>query len=112
VRNNLDAGELEPGWVITLATDDETIVGTIFLGVRPDERTAELACLLDPAHWRHGYALEAARAVIDHAFATYEVDRITAGADPGNAASIRGMERLGFTRDRTDGDRVVYGLQR
>src|SRR5689334_8403979 len=96
VRNNLDAGDLEPGWVITLASDEATVVGTIFLGVRPDERAAELACLLDPAHWHHGYALEAARAVIEHAFATFDIDRITARADPGNAASIRAMERLGF----------------
>jgi [ribosomal protein S5]-alanine N-acetyltransferase len=114
VRNNLHAGDHEPGWVITLddARDGETIVGTIFLGVRPDERAAELACLLDPAHWHNGYALEAARAVIDHAFAALDVDTVTARADPSNAASIRAMERLGFVAEPTDRDEVVYRLSR
>ncbi|WP_326658899.1 GNAT family N-acetyltransferase [Streptomyces sp. NBC_00385] len=47
----------------------------------------------------HGYATEAARAVLDAAAATGR-ERIGATVDAGNAASFRVLEKLGFVRDR------------
>jgi RimJ/RimL family protein N-acetyltransferase len=44
-----------------------------------------------------GYATEAGAAVLQFAFTTLVLPTITAGANPGNLASIRVLERLGFT---------------
>lgn len=53
-------------------------------------------------HWGHGYATEAARAVVDWGFNTLELKRITAMIHAGNKASIAVAERLGFTARRED----------
>lgn len=45
----------------------------------------------------HGYATEAARAVLAHARADLRLGRIDAVVTADNAASIRVLERLGFT---------------
>ena len=53
-------------------------------------------------HWGKGYALEAARAVLDDGFARLHFDEIVAITVPGNRRSWDVMERLGMTRDPTD----------
>jgi ribosomal-protein-alanine N-acetyltransferase len=50
-----------------------------------------------PQYWSMGYAFEAASAVIDDARARLGVTTLLAIANPDNAASIRLLERLGFT---------------
>lgn len=54
--------------------------------------------ILHPDVWGQGLASEAVSAVIDHVFATRDVETLTADVDPHNAASIRLLERLGFIR--------------
>jgi RimJ/RimL family protein N-acetyltransferase len=49
------------------------------------------------AHWGHGYATEAARALLHYGFTTLERDTIYAVVNPANAASIRVTQRLGMT---------------
>jgi ribosomal-protein-alanine N-acetyltransferase len=49
-------------------------------------------------HWNRGYATEALQAFIDLVFEGNEVKEIHADIDPRNAASLRLLERLGFTR--------------
>ncbi|WP_322785041.1 GNAT family N-acetyltransferase, partial [Streptomyces griseolus] len=51
----------------------------------------------EPGAWGHGYATEAARACLDWGFATLDTDRLTSMIRPGNTASVRVAERLGFT---------------
>jgi [ribosomal protein S5]-alanine N-acetyltransferase len=61
-------------------------------------RTAELAYLIFPPFWRHGFATEACTRVLAHLVADYQVRRVAAAIDTRNVASIRLVERLGFTR--------------
>ena len=49
--------------------------------------------------WGHGYAQEAGRAVISHAFDVLGLNRIEAEIDPRNEASARVLERLGLRRE-------------
>jgi [ribosomal protein S5]-alanine N-acetyltransferase len=79
-------------WFVILA--DEKIG---FAGVSGDEEEAELMYGLLPRHWGHGYATEAARAVLDHARAA-GYTRILGRTDPPNEKSMRVMERLGMRR--------------
>ena len=96
LANNVDADwSRAPSWAIEL---DGRVVGGVFLGIDAATRRAELACLISPAHWRAGIALEACRVVVDQAFAIGLV-QVWARADAENLASIAGMKRLGMRRD-------------
>jgi RimJ/RimL family protein N-acetyltransferase len=56
----------------------------------------ELGYMFAMAHWAQGYATEISRALIAHAFDTYDWPRIEAGVFDGNPASARVLEKLGF----------------
>ncbi len=63
----------------------------------------ELAYELLPAARGRGYATEAARAVLDAAFATGRT-RIWATVGPWNAPSLRVLEKLGFRHDHSSSE--------
>lgn len=63
---------------------------------RPDQAVHELGVHIRPAFWRQGLALEAARAVIAHAFDTLGARGLFAGHNPDNQASRAMLEKLGF----------------
>ena len=88
----------------------------------PGYRSAWLGYCLEDAAWGHGYATEAARAVLRWAFDTLDLNRVQAEADTRNAASARVLDKLGFVREGTlredcvvngeVSDSWVYGLIR
>jgi ribosomal-protein-alanine N-acetyltransferase len=88
----------------------------------PNYRSASIGYCLDDAAWGHGYATEAARALLQWAFDTLDLNRVQAETDTRNAASARVLEKLGFLREGTlredcvvNGDvssSWVYGLIR
>ena len=47
-------------------------------------------------YWGRGYATEAARASLQHGFNVYNLSKIVGRALPGNAASLRVLEKLGM----------------
>ena len=65
-------------------------------GIEPREAAAELGYWLGVPYWNRGYATEAVRAVIDHAFGDLGHDALQAGARVGNPASRRVLEKCGF----------------
>jgi ribosomal-protein-alanine N-acetyltransferase len=81
--------------------------GAPFLGVvglmhipweAPFTPAVEVGWRIHPAHRRRGYAEEAARMALDHAFGTLRLSEVVAFTVPGNAPSWRLMERLGMER--------------
>lgn len=60
----------------------------------------EMGWLVREDRWRHGYADEAMRAVIDWAFTTIGAPYIVALTSEGNVPSWRFMEKLGMERRR------------
>ena len=72
---------------------DGEVIGKIVFWAPP-----EVGYILHPSHWRRGLASEALTAAIDHLFAHRSFDQITADVDPANDASIRLLERMGFTK--------------
>jgi RimJ/RimL family protein N-acetyltransferase len=62
-------------------------------------RVAELGLFwaIDPQHQRHGFATEAAQAMIDFAFQQLRVKRLIATTEYDNAASLGVMRKLGMT---------------
>ncbi len=55
----------------------------------------ELAWALARTYWGHGYATEAARKALAHAFTTWKRERVISLIHPENRASIRVAERIG-----------------
>ncbi|MFI6910185.1 GNAT family N-acetyltransferase [Nonomuraea sp. NPDC050394] len=88
----------------------------------PDYRSASLGYCLSEAMWGHGYATEAAQALLRWAFDTLDLNRVQAEADTRNMASARVLEKVGFIREGTlredcivngdISDSWVYGLLR
>jgi ribosomal-protein-alanine N-acetyltransferase len=77
----------------------------------------ELGYFLLPVYWGRGYATQAARRVVEHAFADLHLESLVAIIHPENAASIGVARRLGMELERevlrSDGvARQVYRLKR
>jgi RimJ/RimL family protein N-acetyltransferase len=63
------------------------------------EGQAEVGYVLHPAHYGHGYATEAAGALLRLGFEDLGLHRIAARCDARNTASARVMERAGMRRE-------------
>jgi RimJ/RimL family protein N-acetyltransferase len=66
----------------------------------------ELGYTLARAAWGRGYATELGQALVEYAFETLGVPRVTAQVEPANEASRRVLEKLGMT---VRGQRTAYG---
>jgi ribosomal-protein-alanine N-acetyltransferase len=77
--------------------EDQLLVGSVGLKGRPRDGTAELGYTLVAEAQGRGYATEAARALVDWAFAHADVRRVCAQTFPHHVPSLRVMERLGFS---------------
>jgi ribosomal-protein-alanine N-acetyltransferase len=65
-----------------------------------DPPELELLYGLDRAHWGRGYATEIARAVLEFGRTRLAMTDVRASTDAPNVASVRVLERLGFTLER------------
>ena len=70
-------------------------------GWNPDHRSASLGYVLGEPMWGHGYATEAAHAVLRWAFDTLDLNWVQAETDTRNVPSARVLGKLGFVREGT-----------
>src|ERR1700675_2923319 len=75
-------------------THDSAPIGICSVELREDG--PELGYWLGVPYWGRGFATEAARALIDHAFGDLEHDTLISGARVNNPASRRVLEKCGF----------------
>ncbi len=84
-------------WIIESKDTAREFIGWIMLipidSIGPD---VEIGWRLKRSHWGKGYATEAAKAVLHHAFNTIEVQKIVADIHCLNRGSIRVAEKIGF----------------
>lgn len=96
---------LPPPYGLSAVTDRTTgeLMGTVLLLLMPPESTdTEIGWHLHPSNWGHGYASEAARAVLSRAFSA-GVEEVFAVVRPGNEPSMDVARRLGMEHlGRTD----------
>jgi RimJ/RimL family protein N-acetyltransferase len=90
---DLEDSESETAFAITRT--DDVLIGICGLMMKP-RKSPEIGYWLGVPYWRNGYATEAARAVIDHAFEDLGLERLEAGARVSNPASRRVLEKCGF----------------
>lgn len=80
--------------------DEGALIGEVSLILRNlDARQGEIGWIFHPDYQGHGYATEAAVALLDLAFKDGEIHRVMARCDARNSASAKLMERLGMRRE-------------
>lgn len=87
-------------WLVELR-DGGVPVGLCGLIRRDGLEDVDVGFAFLPAYRGRGYASEAAAAVLDYGWRVVGLRRIVAIVSPDNAASVRVLERLGFSFDRT-----------
>jgi RimJ/RimL family protein N-acetyltransferase len=80
---------------------DGAAAGAVGLHLKKDvrRRVAEIGYWLGEELWGRGIATEAVRAVTGHALAQFDLVRLYAGVFEGNQASMRVLEKAGYTRE-------------
>lgn len=88
------------GLYLTLLKGSAVPIGICGLVKRETLSDVDIGFAFLPGFWRQGYAFEAASAVMSHARNVCGLQRLVAIAAPGNAASVKLLERLGLTFER------------
>ena len=90
----LDSINQNGGETVFAIALDGALIG--MCGLDPRQDGVELGYWLDVPFWGRGYATEAARALIDYAFAELGHEALSSGARVSNPASRRVLEKCGF----------------
>jgi RimJ/RimL family protein N-acetyltransferase len=80
--------------------DDGRLIGNC--GIRrkdSNEFEADIGYELNPEHWGHGYATEAARAMVAFGFDELRLHRVSATGIADNVGSARVLEKAGLRRE-------------
>ena len=62
----------------------------------PNAFQADIGYELDPKHWNHGYAIEAAHAMVDFGFSHFGLHRVWSWCVADNVGSAHVLEKLGM----------------
>lgn len=117
------------GWNLTVVDGDapDRIMGDVYIGVEWGGRSAEIGFTFHPDYWGHGYASEAAQAIVRYLFCDFNdggpgISRVRGSLHPDNVASARVLEACGMVYEgRTVqsfwvgdecSDDVLYGMTR
>jgi len=98
-------------WAITeAASQEDKLIGTICLwNFVPTDDKAELGYELSAARQGRGLMGEAVEAVLAYGFGTIGLSAVEAAVHPENAASVKVLERAGFTLAGTFEDTTLTG---
>ena len=99
----LEKQEADPatGYVFFIKLiDSNEFIGLAGLNIgKPNYSMGEIWYKLDPGHWNKGYASEVVAEILRMGFTKLKLHRIEAGCAVDNTASIRVLEKAGFTRE-------------
>ncbi|MBN1875164.1 MAG: GNAT family N-acetyltransferase [Anaerolineae bacterium] len=115
VMSYIDTGEMR--YFMNGAFDmgiwyQQRIVGVIELHtINPEYRRSDLGYWLDSSIYGQGIMTTAARALLDYSFHTYGLREIRIHCDAGNVKSQAIPERLGFVREFTSTEGIVYVIR-
>jgi RimJ/RimL family protein N-acetyltransferase len=80
-------------WAVERRSDEVVVGGLAIRLIPPAEEDLEISFQLDPAEWGHGYAVEAAHALMGWAF-SHDIDELFGVVAPNNSRAIATMNRL------------------
>ena len=112
--DQLATAEQEGWWMYFVIERGEspTVVGTGGYKGPPVDGTVEVGYAVVESCQRRGIATEATRGWIDRAFADPRVDRVIGETMPDRPASIRVLEKLGFTASSDASEEGVLRFER
>jgi len=87
-------------WAVVLK-DSQLLIGFSGLKRLQELDGVDLGFGLMPEYWGRGLATEAGQAIMAYGFDTLELNRIMGLVDPPNARSIRVLEKLHFTFEKS-----------
>lgn len=99
-------------WIIEKKLDG-TPIGLCGLIKRPGLEDIDIGYALLPKHYKQGYALESAKAVLDYGSNYLKIDKIVAICNTDNLDSIRLLNKIGLKIEKTmliDDKNEVYLL--
>jgi len=91
--------------------DTEEIIGDVGITITGPGQ-GDCGWFLQRQYWGHGYATEGAQLLIEYAFQTLGLERITVSCAIGNLASEGIMLKCGFTCIERSEGRVKYEIKR
>lgn len=84
-------------------TLDNIHIGAVSLNIDND-KIGELGWILDKRYWKNGYAMEAAKALMEYAITELQIKHFIAHCDSENMSSYKVMESLGMVlKEKTSG---------
>lgn len=86
-------------WGIALKGSNIIIGSICYWRMQKQHYRAEIGYVLHPAHQGKGIMDEAMKAVLQYGFETMKLHSIEANVNPGNAASMKILERNGFVKE-------------
>ncbi|MEU8591170.1 GNAT family N-acetyltransferase [Streptomyces sp. NPDC048664] len=105
-----------PAWLgahghrLIIERDRHLVVGSIGLFWPPAEGTVEIGYGLVASRRGRGYATEATRALAGFALTLPDVHTVAASTELSNPASLRVLEKAGFSRVATEGDLARFRI--
>jgi RimJ/RimL family protein N-acetyltransferase len=108
-----NAPAADHGWSMQFFVEPETgrLLGSGGFAARPVDRAVEIGYEIAPEFRGHGFGTAAARALVEHAVASGEVDHVIAKTRPGPNASTGVLVSLGFEHVADqEGPRDRHGL--
>ena len=110
-RNGLpDGADAAFGQRLVVERATGLVVGGVGLFGPPEDGRVEFGYGIVESRRGRGYAMEAARALVQAALGLPGVTEVTAGVDPANPASVRVLEKAGLTFRSHDGAEAQYGV--
>ena len=100
LQTRYEAGDFYD-WAVVLKSERKMIGTCGFVKFDLTNNNGEIGYVINPAYAGHGYATEAAYAVLRFGFDRLKLHRIMAQYMVGNLASRRVMEKLGMTEEGT-----------
>jgi RimJ/RimL family protein N-acetyltransferase len=95
-----DGDWIEPAIELAMPDGTRRVIGHMYLTIASlENRGAEIGWTLHPDFFGHGYASEAAKAILELAFGELGLHRVRAELDPRNDASIALCRRLGMREE-------------
>lgn len=84
---------------LAVLRDGEVIGSASVWTTSPEHRVGELGYTIRRDCWGQGHATEVARLLVELGFEKLGLERLAATCDPGNAASVRVLEKAGLRRE-------------
>ena len=86
--------------VFCIQNENNDVVGITGINIgRPNYRDAEIWYKLHPDYWNKGYATQVVKGLLEYCFTTLQLHRVAAGCATKNTASVKVLEKSGFTRE-------------